>query len=375
MAKKKIVFLTGTRADFGKLKPLIEVVRLSSQFELNIFVTGMHLEPKYGSTFNELIKSGYGENIFVYPNQNDHDSMDTVLAKTITGFSAYIKKLNPDMVIIHGDRAEALAGAIAGALNNILVAHIEGGELSGTVDEIMRHAVTKMSHLHFVSNEEAKKRLMRMGELPGSIFVIGSPEIDMMNNKKMPSINNIKSHYKIPFADYSIMIFHPVTTEIEKLPYQARNIVEAVLISGDNYIVIYPNNDTGSGIILKEYERFRGNRKIKLYPSIRFEYFLVLLKHARFILGNSSAGIKEAPYYGVPTINVGTRQNKRSLNRDIINCKYGKKDIIEAIRLAKNTRLKKSHYFGKGNSAKQFISILKDKETIWKTNRQKYFND
>lgn len=375
MDRKRILFLTGTRADFGKLKPLIEAVKASARFDLNIFVTGMHLEPKYGSTFNELIKSGFEDHIFVYQNHDDNDSMDMILAKTITGFSSYIKKLKPDMIVIHGDRAEALAGAITGALNNILVAHVEGGELSGTVDEIMRHAVTKMSHIHFVSNDEAKKRLIRMGEVGRSVFVIGSPEIDVMNSKSLPSIDMIKQHYKIPFNDYAIMIFHPVTTELEMLCSQARNIIEASLESKENFVVIYPNNDTGSEIILKEYERFKNDSRIRLYPSIRFEYFLMLLKNAKFILGNSSAGIKEAPYYGVPTINVGTRQNRRSLNSDIINCGYDRKDILKAIGLAKALRLKKSHYFGKGDSAKKFISILSSKDTVWNTNIQKYFND
>ena len=156
MIKKKIVFLTATRADFGKLKPLIRKIENSKFFECNIFATGMHALSKYGNTIREIKKERY-KNIYAYINQNDTDKMDIILSNTILGFSHYISELCPDMIVVHGDRIEALAGAIVGSLNNILVSHIEGGEISGTIDETLRHAITKLSHIHFVSNVKAKK--------------------------------------------------------------------------------------------------------------------------------------------------------------------------------------------------------------------------
>ena len=188
---KKIVFLTGTRADFGKLKSLIAITSKNRRFEVHIFVTGMHMNPKYGRTVNEIEKCGY-KNIFTYYNHMDYDSMDVVLSKTINGFSSFVKDIRPDLIVVHGDRVETLAGAIVGALNNILTAHIEGGEVSGTIDELIRHSVSKLSHLHFVSNSIAKKRLIQMGELPKSIFEIGSPDIDILLSSKLPSINEVK---------------------------------------------------------------------------------------------------------------------------------------------------------------------------------------
>ncbi len=161
--KKKISFLTGTRADFGKIKSLIEILRLNEQFDVHIFATGMHMEVKYGYTVLEIEKCGY-DNIYKYINQINGAAMDITLSKTIEGFANYVHLIKPDLIVVHGDRIEALAGATVGALNNILVAHIEGGELSGTVDELIRHAVSKLSHTHFVANEEAKKRLQQMGE-------------------------------------------------------------------------------------------------------------------------------------------------------------------------------------------------------------------
>ena len=241
MNNKKIVFLTGTRADFGKLKPLIEKIENSTLFECYVFVTGMHTLSKYGSTFTEVQKEGY-KNVFVYMNQTHTSDADVNLSNTITGFSNFVKEIKPDLIVIHGDRIEALAGAIVGAFNNILVSHIEGGELSGTIDEIIRHTVTKLSHLHFVANDEAKTRLLQMGESENSVFVIGSPDIDVMKSKNLPSIKEVKNHYDIIFTNYAILVFHPVTTELDSLKEQISQLVNAVIQSKRNYVVIYPNN-------------------------------------------------------------------------------------------------------------------------------------
>jgi len=154
------MFLTGTRADFGKLKSLISILTNSGDFHVSIFVTGMHMLRKYGFTANEVSKAGY-KNIYQFINQKPGDSMDVVLAKTITGLSDYVKETQPNMIVVHGDRVEAMAGAIVGSLNNILVSHIEGGEVSGTIDELSRHAVSKWAHLHFVANTEAQLRLIQ----------------------------------------------------------------------------------------------------------------------------------------------------------------------------------------------------------------------
>ncbi len=372
---KRIVFLTGTRADFGKLKSLIEITRASSNFEVYIFATGMHLSEKYGYTVDEIIKCGY-QNIFKFVNQSEDEAMDHTLAKTITGFSDYIKKIKPDLIVIHGDRVEALAGAIVGALNNILVAHIEGGEVSGTVDELIRHAVSKLSQTHFVANDLARTRLIQMGEEPKSIFVIGSPDVDAMLSNKLPTIEEVKKHYDINFERYAVLLFHPVTTELDQLKEDAKNLVDAVIESGDNFVVIYPNNDAGSAIILEHYERLKNNERIRIFPSIRFEKFLVLLKKANYILGNSSAGIREAPYYGLPAINIGSRQNNRAVHKEmIINSDHSKKGVLNAITEAKNLkRVPAPASFGFGNSDELFLATI-NKTVYWTINKQKQFKD
>ncbi|MFK5957862.1 MAG: UDP-N-acetylglucosamine 2-epimerase [Lutibacter sp.] len=371
---KKIVFLSGTRADFGKIKSLLQILQNNEAFESHIFVTGMHLQRQYGYTLIEVEKAGF-KNISTFENFTHETTMDLTLAKTIEGFSAYIKKLKSDLIVVHGDRVEALAGAIVGSLNNVLVAHIEGGEISGTIDELIRHSVSKLSHIHFVSNSEAEKRLIQMGELSNSIFEIGSPDVDIMFSRDLPTIDKVKEYYDITFNHYAIAMFHPVTTEFGHIKKYAKNFVSALIESNKNYVVIYPNNDLGSSIILDAYQKLKKYKNFRILPSLRFEYFLTLLKNTDFIIGNSSAGVRESPYYGISTINVGTRQQNRVLNKTILNCNYSKMDILEQIKLAELVpdRVLKNN-FGGGNSAQKFIKIL-SKRTFWEISQQKQFKD
>ena len=285
-SRKKIVFLTGTRADFGKMRPLINIVKESDEFDYFIFVTGMHTLSKYGNTYVEVQKflGNEYENYFVFMNQNESTDSDVILTNTITGFGNFVKEINPDMIVIHGDRIEALAGSIVGSFNNNIVSHIEGGEISGTLDELTRHATTKFSHIHFVANIDAKNRLLQMGEHKSSVFVIGSPDIEVMKSKNLPTYNEVKNYYEIPFDEYSIFIFHPVVSELSLLHEQIKHIIDALIESNRNYIVIYPNNDSGSDIIINELTRLANNEHFKIYPSVRFEYFLSMLKNSKLIL-------------------------------------------------------------------------------------------
>lgn len=372
--QRKILFLTGTRADFGKLKPLILKIQKDSAFEVTVFVTGMHMLAKYGETHKEVDKSGI-KNIYKFINQNYLDRMDVILAKTILGFSDYVKENNPDMIIVHGDRVEALAAATVGSLNNIKVGHIEGGEVSGTVDEGIRHAVTKLVNFHFVSNSQSYRRVMHLGEPKKTIFNIGSPDIDVMESSLLPSFKKVCRRYKIVFDSYAILLFHPVTTEINYLAKQTSILVNSLLESKKNFIVIYPNNDHGADKIFYEYNKFFKNPRFRIIPSMRFEYFLTTLKNAEFIIGNSSAGIREAPHFAVPTVNVGSRQRNRSSCHSIINVGYDFNKLISAINRVKNVRKKPTKLFGLGGSALKFYNILRNNNSIWSQNTQKYFKD
>lgn len=373
MNKKKIIFLTGTRADFGKLKPLILKLKGDDRFDVHLFITGMHMLSKYGYTCTEVELLGI-KNIYKFINQSLNDGMDQILAKTIQGLSDFVNENSPDMIIVHGDRVEALAGASVGALNNILVGHVEGGEVSGTVDEIMRHAITKLSHVHFVANNSAKNRIIQLGEVSEHIHVIGSPDIDIMNSGQLPSLEEVKKRYSFEYDSYAILMFHPVTTELEKLESQIKIVIDEVIKSEKNYIVIYPNNDHGTDVILREFSRLEKRRNFSIYPSMRFEYFLTLLKNASFIIGNSSAGVREAPHYGVPAINLGSRQNNRVVSDLILNVDFVACDISKAIQVSTDIEKIPHAIFGTGNSANLFHRVMKD-IAVWGNSTQKTFVD
>ena len=372
--KKTILFLTGTRADFGKLKPLMRAVEASGDFECRIFVTGMHLLAKYGNTYRQVEREGF-TNVFTAMNQMGGEDMDLVLANTVQALGRHVAQDPPDMIVVHGDRLEALAGAIVGAFRNILVAHIEGGERSGTIDEMIRHSVTKLAHLHFVANDEARDRLIQMGEQPDAVFVIGSPDIDIMLSPDLPDLDAVRARYDIAFPQYAVALYHPVTTEPELQAARANDFVQALLDSGHNYVVIAPNNDAGSEHIHKAYERLAGNPRFRMFPSMRFEFFLRLMQNARFIIGNSSAGVREAPIYGVRTINVGSRQRGRFLHDSILNVPDCHAAVLKATRDCWDLEeCAPCFHFGRGNSVELFMAHLRRPE-LWNRSRQKHFLD
>lgn len=370
---KTIVFLSGTRADFGKLKSLIKISSEAKEFNVHIFATGMHLQEEYGYTVNEIVKSGF-QNIHTFSNHTEESTMDLTLAKTIEGFSSFVKDVKADLLIVHGDRVETLAGAIVGSLNNILVGHVEGGEVSGTIDELIRHSISKLSHIHFVANDEAKNRLLQMGELENQIYIIGSPDVDIMFSENLPTIYETLKYYDIPYENYNILMYHPVTTERNNKEC-ATNLVQAVLEDEGNYIVIKPNNDMGSKEVNQALLELENNSRFSIFPSLRFEYFLVLLKHCNFIIGNSSAGVREAPYYGVHSIDIGKRQLNRAKSDSIIHTSNNKKDIAAAIQIVKEKKRSDQNLsFGIGQSDKLFIDLLKSK-SLWAIPCQKQFKD
>ena len=357
---KHIAFLTGTRADYGKIKPLILAAHTEG-FKVSVFATGMHMLERFGSTIIEVERTlPNAVQIFPFENQILGDPMDVVVANTIKGLSRFIQENQPDLLIVHGDRPEALAGAISGALSNTRVAHIEGGELSGTIDGVIRHAVSKLSHINLVANDDARKRLLQLGEDKGIIHIIGSPDLDIMLSPTLPTLSEAKLRYGIEFDSYFIAIFHPVTTDLEASAIAATEFVNGLIDSGENFVVIHPNNDTGFEQIIAEYERLtEHNTRFRQFKSLRFEHFLVLLKNARGMIGNSSAGIREAPLYGIPSIDVGDRQRGRHDSESISQVPALAQEITAAIQRAKQQeRAHSERMFGDGKSTERFTELL-----------------
>jgi len=373
--RKKICFLSGTRADYGKIKRVMQFIEVSDDFELFVFVTGMHMHKEYGGTYSEILKDKF-KNVYLYMNHRPGLAplMELNLASTIEGFSAYIDEIEPDLIIVHGDRVEALAAAIVGAMNNIYIGHIEGGEVSGTIDESVRHAITKLAHFHFVANNDSKKRVEQLGELSSNIFVIGSPDIDVMISPNLPTWKQAKDRYDIQFNDYAIAMFHPVTTSYKDMSSHAKSFTSALKESNKNYIIIHPNNDLGRQFIIEEYDNLRDNPFFRIFSSIRFEYFLTMLKNAEFIIGNSSAGVREASVYGIPAIDVGDRQkNRYQLHDGIVHCNYSVGNILKAIHNRPKI-IEKVSDFGGGESAERFVEAISN-NSLWELPIQKIFID
>jgi UDP-N-acetylglucosamine 2-epimerase (hydrolysing) len=307
-------------------------------------------------------------------NQREGDAQEFILSKTLLGFSDFVHEHRPDLVVIHGDRVEALAASIVCAMKYIPSAHIEGGEVSGTIDESIRHCNTKLCATHFVSSEAAKARVLALGESPESVYNIGSPELDTHARPSGVSIEEVKSRYAIPFDDYGIVIFHPVTSEAATMGAQARALFNRLVASGKHFVVILPNNDPGTEDIFAVLETLPEER-FRQIPSMRFNYFSELMKHAAVLVGNSSAGVREAPFLGLPSLDVGTRQFNRSLSHSIEAC--GAFDAAKIDKFLYDKWGEKSLHdngYGDGSSAENFVLILKN-ASFWGRSCQKHFHD
>lgn len=369
---RSILFVTGTRADFGKLEPLALATR-DAGFDVSFFVTGMHMLAQYGMTKLEVHRTE-GARVHEFLNQRAGDPQDMVLAKTVTGFSDFIKEHRPDLVVIHGDRVEALACALVCAINYIRCAHIEGGEVSGTIDEIYRHCNSKLASHHFVSSEDAARRVMALGEDAAHVHVIGSPELDFHAGPSGVTLDDVKARYDITFPEFGICVFHPVTSESDTIGGQARALFGALNNGGQSFVVIAPNNDPGSAAIFEAISALPEER-FRVLPSMRFAHFSELMKNASVMVGNSSAGVREAPFIGLPSLDIGTRQTNRAKSPSVFFA-----DAYETAKIAQflDAEWGKSYprhdAFGGGSAAARFVQVLQS-EHFWQGSLQKTFND
>lgn len=369
---RRIVFVTGTRADFGKVQPLAAAVH-ERGFEVAYFVTGMHMLRRYGGTRVEVRQQAVGE-VHEFVNQSPGDDHDQILSKTMLGFRDWITEYPADLVVIHGDRVEALAVALACAIHYIPCAHVEGGEVSGTIDELYRHCNSKLCRYHFVSSELAAARVRSLGEDPADTFVIGSPELDIHGAPSGIDISDVRDHYGITFDEFAIAVFHPVTSESETMRAQATSLFDALVDSGRSFVVINPNNDPGSEAIFDVIGRLPSDR-FRVIPSMRFAYFSELMKHARAIVGNSSLGVREAPFLGVPSLDVGSRQRRRATAPSITHAAATDRDAILAFLRDRWGHVgTRSDEFGTGQAGERFADILCD-DAFWVRSPQKHFHD
>ncbi len=369
---RKLLFVTGTRADFGKLEPLAIAAR-DAGFAVSFFVTGMHMLDRYGLTKLEVHRTS-GVQVHEFLNQREGDPQDMILAKTVMGFSDFVREHAPDLVIIHGDRVEALACALVCATNYVRCAHIEGGEVSGTIDEIYRHCNSKLATYHFVSSEDAARRVMSLGEAKSHIHAIGSPELDFHAGPTGVSLAEVKERYAIPFDDYGICVFHPVTSEAATMGAQAKALFDALDASGHSFVLIAPNNDPGSADIFARIEQLPADR-FRVLPSMRFAHFSELMKNASAMIGNSSAGVREAPFIGIPSLDIGTRQTNRAKAPSVFFADAEETQKISDFLTGEWGKSYPRHdAFGGGSAAERFMAILQS-EAFWNAPMQKTFHD
>lgn len=369
---KSLCFVTCTRADFSKMCPLIQAA-LKTKYNIYLWISGMHLHEEHGSTHLEILKTFSKTRVKLFYAHNKANNMSQSYVFTCTEFNKWLPQ-SVEILFIHGDRQESLACCSIAILKNVYVCHIEGGELSGTIDESLRHAITKLSHLHLVSNQRSKQRLIQMGEYTNHIFVVGSPEIYNLKTNNI-IYKDVKTKYDIPFnQDYFVLIYHPITINFNL--NEIKHLVDICISSNENFVVIKSNNDLNHNIIDNEYKRFFDNPRFRFLPSMQFEMFISLLKHSYGIIGNSSVGVRETPVLGIPSFNIGTRQKQRSIEaKSIINIENFKDFNIQSLlKMKQMPRFETSTEFGNGNTAEEFMSFINFVESN-EIDKQKYFVD
>ncbi len=370
--KRKILFVTERRADYSRLKPIMSAVVKSPKLDLQLIVTGMHLLKKFGETITFIRQDGFKIDailpIFTETDPDEGSTMVEAMGKALIGFPSIFLRLKPDLIFSGFDIGANFAAAITGMHINIPVSHIQGGEISGTIDEIIRHAMTKFSHIHFAATEQSANRIIKMGENPEYVFVVGSPSMDTIHTLDYFSRSEICNKYSLnPSKKLVIFLQHPVTTEVKHVVAQISQTINALKLIKKEYDVeiigIYSNNDAGGKKIIA----YLGKSSIKILPHIMFEDFLRLMKVADVLVGNSSAAIHEAPSFGLPAINIGTRQQHRERGQNIIDVPHDTKLIYKAIEKAlfdegfiRKTRQSINPY-DHGNTAQKVIHVL---ETI-----------
>lgn len=364
MAIKQILIITGTRAEYGLLKPIISGVAKSKKLRFKLLVTGSHTLKKFGSTFKEIEQDGFP--IAALVKISEKDDMLQCLCKEILGIRSYCIKNKPDLVLVNGDRDEAFAGAIVAGHLKIPIAHISGGDITGPfgVDEAIRHSITKFSHLHFAINKKSSERVLKLGEEKHRIFNVGAPALDNLSKIKFLTKVELAKQFGLAVdKKWFLIIHHP--TPLENIPFvsQIRPLLEVVSAHNAEKIIIYPNSDTGSNIFMQEIEKYKNDKNFHIFKNLPRMQYLNFLKNVDLMLGNSSSGIGESTFFHLPAINMGGRQGARDRGINILNCGYSLTDIKQAIKRAgtktflEKCRKAKSVY-GSGNSAKKIIKVL-----------------
>lgn len=368
--KRKIVYVTGTRADFGLLTSVLKSIESNPLFELIIYATGMHLMSEFGLTINYVEK--FYSNVRIISaifKENTKVGMAQFIADFGPKFLDQLKKDKPDLIIILGDRVEMLASSVIAEYFGIAIVHIHGGDKTTTVDESARHAISKLAHLHFVATKDSAQRIKKLGEEEWRIHVVGAPSLDNISREKIPSRSEVYSFLNLdPNKKFILLLQHAVTDLIEEAGNQVKETLSAVKSFGLPVVVIYPNSDPGGEKIIKILEEELDDPNFRLFPNVDYNIFLGLEKEAAVWVGNSSAGIIESSSFHTPVVNIGDRQKGRPQSGNVINVDYSREEIKKAINksLYDSDYIKKikgkKNIWGNGRTAEKIVKVLEKLE-------------
>lgn len=377
MSKRKICVVITTRGNYAKMKSVIAAIQAAPDLELQLILGGMVVLEKYGRILNTF----EGQKLPVTRTINfviEGESLSTMSKSAglaTIEFSTAFEDMKPDVVIVIADRFECLPIAMAAAYMNIPVAHVEGGEVSGSIDESIRHTITKLAHLHFPASREAAQRIERMGEDPATIFTVGGTSMDVIRELDLDNLEPVRCYQKNygmgPMLDlapgqYLILIQHPVTTEYAENLLHVQETIAALETLRMPTVWILPNMDAGSDGINKAIRQFREGQQpkyIHFFKSLPIELYAPLMKNAACLLGNSSSGIRESAFLGTPSVNIGSRQHGRERGHNVVDVDYKHQEISNAVRIQiQHGRYASDHIYGDGYAAEKIAEILRSFE-------------
>ncbi len=364
--RRHIAYVTGTRADYGLVRNTLAAVALHPRLKLSVLATGMHLMPEFGATIREVERDGFDlHKIPATYRKDDQASVPEFLGTFILGLTHLLRTLRPDFLLLLGDRAEMLGAASVGLYLGIPIAHVHGGEVTSTVDEPVRHSISKLANLHFPATLRSARRLLRMGERAEHVHRVGAPGLDGIHDGLLDT-EALDELFRVDCSrPFAIVLQHPVSLDHQRSGYQMRQTLLAIKALGIPALVIYPNADPGARMLIQIIERFRGSL-IRAFKNIRHVEFLSLLKHASVLVGNSSAGIIEAASFKLPVVNIGPRQAGRERSGNVLDVEHDTKQITAAIRKALQDAAFRQHVrscrnvYGDGKTGPRIARVLSE---------------
>ena len=373
---RKICVVTGTRAEFGLLRPLMQLVKDDEQLNLQIIATGMHLSSEFGCTINEIIKSGFevDKQLECILSSDSSVGVSKSIGLAMIGFADAYRDLMPDLVVVLGDRTEILAAVIAAAMANIPIAHIHGGETTeGAYDEAIRHSITKFSHLHFTATEVYRKRVIQLGEQPERVYNVGAIGLDSIKNLRLMTRQEFEASIDFVLAKRNVLVtYHPVTLETENPREVFQNVLNVLdELEETNVIFTHANSDKNGRVINEMIGQYVKKNKHKAagFASLGQLRYLSALQYVDFVIGNSSSGIIEVPSFNIPTINIGDRQKGRIAPESVLHCEGDLQSLQQAVQQVISPKFKsriqqQKQIFGIGNTAEKIVQVIKNNERI-----------